>query len=281
MSTGSGIEWTDATWNCLAGCTAVSPGCANCYAATTTRRLEAIGQADYAGLTTDKHFNGKVRCLPHKLGIPLKRRKPTMYFVNSMSDLFHEDVPDEFIDKVFAVMALADWHTFQVLTKRPARMANYISGHRYGEWCDIARMMECEKSSRAAGYPLRNVWLGVSAEDQQRADERIPWLLKTPAVVRFVSAEPLLGPINFGAHLSTSDEFAATWPDRRLHWVIDGCESGPRRREYRVEWSRAIQEQCAAAVVAYFRKQTIVEGRVSHDPAEWQEDLRVRQFPTT
>lgn len=120
------IEWAQRVWNPVAGCQAVSPGCANCYAATMTRRLEAMGQADYAGLTTAKHFNGVVRCLPHKLDVPLRRKKPTTWFVNSMSDLFHKDVPFEFIDRVFAVMALCTQHTFQVLTKRPERMAEYL-----------------------------------------------------------------------------------------------------------------------------------------------------------
>lgn len=348
MSSTSNIEWTGATWNCLAGCEAVSPGCAHCYAATMTRRLEAMGQADYSGLTTDKHFNGKIRCLPHKLDIPLKRKKPTVYFVNSMSDLFHEDVPDEFIDKVFAVMALCPQHTFQVLTKRAERMHAYTqrfldnSTHlsRYGCWAsDTANwltsnglrkreprdggedsdatyeaLLNAFGGYRHGGF-LPNVWLGVSAEDQQRADERIPWLLKTPAAVRFVSAEPLLGPIDFGLR---------NWADLgrddcRLDWVIVGGESGPMPRPCCLSWIRLIVDDCQAAGVACFVKQLggrpihehaggdrehrsynpcgwredLPSGRViAHhgghlhlkdkkggDPSEWPADLRIRQYP--
>lgn len=303
MAANSGIQWTDATWNCLAGCEAVSPGCANCYAATMTRRLEAMGKADYTGLTTEKHFNGKVRCLPHKLGIPLKWRKPRRVFVNSMSDLFHEDVPDAFIDRVFAVMALCPQHTFQVLTKRAERMHRYMTAEGCRQrvieatetvWDEPNTAEFVQEHIYQSGGVLPNVWLGVSCEDQQRADERIPWLLKTPAAVRFVSAEPLLGPIDFtiryqvadgGHHNMDSLRGYGGWGDYdrskyKLHWVIDGCESGPRRREYHPKWSWSIQEQCKAAGVAYFRKQMIVNGKVSHDPAEWHADWRVREFPT-
>lgn len=322
MANNSHIEWTDASWNCLAGCEAVSPGCANCYAATMTRRLEAMGQKDYAGLTTAKHFNGKVRCLPHKLDVPLKWRKPRRVFVNSMSDLFHEDVPDEFIDKVFAVMALCPQHTFQVLTKRPERMCQHMNGKYLtdgveSECCTFLNA-GLGKEPNPKAWPLPNVWLGISAEDQQQADERIPWLLKTPAAVRFVSAEPLLGPIDFGndllpSLLSLRGCLKPDWTPRsdKVDWVIVGGESGSGARPCNLEWIRSIIGQCKAAGVACFVKQLgakpfdgacdsepfdgscghgmgIADGRhylvgidnkKGGDPDEWPEDLRVREFP--
>jgi protein gp37 len=292
VAANSGIEWTEATWNCLAGCEAVSPGCAHCYAATMTRRLEAMGQADYAGLTTDKHFNGMVRCLPHKLDIPLKRRKPTTYFVNSMSDLFHEDVPDEFIAEVFSVMAQCPQHTFQILTKRAERMQALLSGPKdHSLWHPLIWH----------GGALPNVWLGVSAEDQERADERIPWLLETPAAVRFVSAEPLLGPVDITGFMhdsicfETLDDIGCICSKPRevhLDWIIVGGESGGEARPCETNWIRSIVRQCKAAGVACFVKQVgafprfdrdeatnFVRDKKGGDPAEWPEDLRIRQMP--
>jgi protein gp37 len=287
VSDTSNIEWTDASWNCLAGCEAVSPGCANCYAATMTRRLEAMGQADYTGLTTKKHFNGTVRCLPDKLSIPLKWKKPRRVFVNSMSDLFHEDVPDEFIDRVFATMSLTPQHTYQVLTKRAERMYKYIYGWPKGMSRGHHIALRRNKDGTALAtippthsptgsfedgtgptvkLPLPNVWLGVSAEDQQRADERIPWLLKTPAAVRFVSAEPLLGPLDISPWLRAScsahpksDGYkccAGNAPRYApLTWVIVGGESGPKARPMHPAWVRQIRDQCQQAGVPFFFKQ--------------------------
>lgn len=275
MAANSSIEWTEATWNCLAGCEAISPGCANCYAKTMTRRLEAMGQADYAGLTTDKHFNGKIRCLPQKLGIPLKRKKPTTYFVNSMSDLFHDDVPASFIDAVFAVMAACPQHTFQVLTKRAGRMCDYLRGRDVGKrWWrlmnEYARPAIVEVAEYWTCNGLPNVWLGVSCEDQKRADERIPHLLKTPAAVRFLSCEPLLGPIDLTEHYfwrcaECGRDGTHEWSVCRDHgpmrfgsgidWVIVGGESGPGARPCNVEWIRGIVQQCKGAGVPCFVKQ--------------------------
>lgn len=302
MAANSAIEWTDASWNCLAGCEAISPGCANCYAATMTRRLEAMGQKDYAGLTTAKHFNGTVRCLPDKLDIPLRWRKPRRVFVNSMSDLFHEDVPDEFVVEVFATMYEAQWHTYQVLTKRAERMASLVSNPRF-PWAIGVRAHARLTGEKAAVltqqdviqdvmdcWPLPNVWLGVSAEDQQRADERIPWLFKTPAAVRFLSCEPLLGRLDIGlrnwAHIGRDD--------CRLDWVIVGGESGAGARPCNVADIRFIVEDCKEAGVACFVKQLgsnpVFPGdpmKTAHasnrnkggDPADWPRDLRVREFP--
>lgn len=217
------IEWTEQTWNPIAGCSLASPGCTNCYAMTMAARIARMNPEleHYRGLTQSSKagpvWTGKVALAPeHTLTAPLRRRKPTMYFVNSMSDLFHEDVPDEWIDRVFAVMALcrdgasgADphprEHTFQVLTKRSKRMQSYMTaGGVAARVMDAAELIACggEKAKSwgpdwTMPWPLPNVWLGVSCEDKRRADERVPDLLATPAAVRFVSAEPLLGPIDF------------------------------------------------------------------------------------
>src|SRR4051812_3638671 len=206
MSGPSNIEWTGFTWNPIAGCTVLTPGCKRCYAMKMAARLEAMGQELYAGLTKPSKagpvWTGVVRQAPeHVLLSPLKRRKPTTYFVNSMSDLFHEDVPDEWIDRIFAVMALSPQHTFQVLTKRAERMRAYLTSCcRDGidfAMNEMAPAHWCKRELQDYGdLPLKNVWLGVSAERQQEADERIPQLLQTPAAIRFVSLEPLLGPIN-------------------------------------------------------------------------------------
>jgi protein gp37 len=219
MADKSAIEWTDATWNPIVGCSIVSPGCTNCYAMKMAGRIEAMGGAKhYAGTTKKVNGNtiwtGKLALAPEKTLLqPLAWRAPRRIFVNSMGDLFHEDVPDAWIDKVFAVMALAKQHTFQVLTKRANRMREYFEKidrelRQGGEQgyaprrldqlaCDLSGSPCAAGLMEATDWPLPNVWLGVSAERQQEADERIPELLATPAAVRFVSAEPLLGPINF------------------------------------------------------------------------------------
>jgi protein gp37 len=310
MADGTGIEWTDATWQVTHGCSLVSPGCSNCYAMRMAARLQAMGQKRYAGLTQPSKagavWSGVVRpCSDETLAIPLRWKRPRRIFVDSMSDLFHEDVPDEHIDKVFAVMALAPHHTFQVLTKRSARMqrwfASWPSGaarHHHirsavhallrprGDWS--SRDPEWQKSIDAIDgcWPLPNVWLGVSVEDQQRADERIPDLLATLAALRFISAEPLLGPVVLDPLWLTaspsaafaSGEVTAHMPDwtrigaHALDWVIAGGESGPRRRPVNPDWLRSLRDQCAAAGVAFFAKQL---DKVAPIPP----DLMVREFP--
>lgn len=201
----SNIEWTEQTWNPIVGCSRISMGCQNCYAEVMTKRLEAMGQAKYAGLLNEQgRFDGVVRFDEESLLIPLKRKKPTTYFVNSMSDLFHESIPDEWIDRVFAVMALSPQHIFQVLTKRADRMREYCRDlkHYRGALSDfwigdaihhLAPFITSETLRTARiDKPLPNVWLGVSVENQKAADERIPHLLDTPAAIRFLSCEPLL-----------------------------------------------------------------------------------------
>lgn len=276
MSTNSNIEWTDATWNPVTGCTRASTGCDNCYAVSMTKRLEAMGQTEkYGGLVKPgrKHFNGVVKCHEQDLGIPLRRKKPTTYFVNSMSDLFHEAVPFEFIDKVFAVMALAPQHTFQVLTKRAARMAEYFGQKR--DWSAAANQVydahirpleqDLYLASEVAGL-LPNVWLGVSVENQQTADERIPYLLQVPAAVHFLSCEPLLGPVDLGKYYFAdketgrypfpylAEEYRTKWVNL-LNWVIVGGESGCGARPMHPAWARSLRDQCEAAAVPFLFKQ--------------------------
>lgn len=278
----STIEWTDDTWNPVSGCTRVSAGCDNCYAVKMTKRLDAMGQEKYSGLVNlgKGHFNGIVKCHEDTLTIPLKAKKPRRYFVNSMSDLFHKEVPFEFIDTVFAVMALCPQHTFQILTKRPERMAEYLSfvdpgGFREVVWANALRHLRDPEPFRsttsAVPWPLPNVWLGTSVEDQQTADERIPHLLKCPAAVRFLSCEPLLGPVDL-TRLPVGRNFidclrcdfhggqgsviagppSGTGP---VDWVIVGGESGPGARPMHPDWARSLRDQCVAAGVPYFFKQ--------------------------
>lgn len=256
----TGIEWTDVTWNPVRGCARVSPGCENCYAERMAHRFSGAGRP-YDGLTVlGKHgprWSGRARFVAEMLDAPSRWLGPRRVFVNSMSDLFHDDVTDEQIGSVFAVMASSRRHTFQILTKRPMRMQDWIL--------------------RFAREPMRNVWLGVSCEDQQRANERVPLLLKTPAAVRFVSAEPLLGPIDFN---STG----------KLDWVIVGGESGAGARECRTQWIDSIVRQCKVTGTPCFVKQlgsaVIQDGerRAKRDAKggdmdEWPHGLRVRQFP--
>lgn len=299
MSTGTAIEWTDATWNPVVGCEPVSPGCLNCYAATMAHRLEAMGKDGYTPVTVSGRmtriaerrggravFTGSVRIQSDEvLDAPKRWKKPRRIFVCSMSDLFHHDVPDAFIARVFDVMRSTPQHTYQVLTKRPERMCLFLRGWR----------------------PPDNIWLGTSCEDQQRFDERVGHLLNCRGAVRFLSCEPLLGPISF----SGMPGFAgggvfrgrpAPW--KSIDWVIVGGESGPRSRACQLEWMQAIVRQCADANprVACFVKQLgsialspqvdpshlgvgvkwdrlELKDQKGGDPDEWPVDLRVREWP--
>ena len=265
----SKIEWTEKTWNPVTGCTPVSPGCDHCYAARMATRL-----AGRAGYPADNPF--AVTCHPDKLDQPLHWRKPCRVFVCSMGDLFHPDVPDSFIDQVFAIMAACPQHTFQVLTKRPERMVKYL--HNYGHahlWDRIyaaARTLPEHKVLKRnllniqyfPAWPLPNVWLGVTCEDQQRADERIPLLLQCPAAVRFVSCEPLLGPVDLGIRCNVpgmdcvdcpAPECSLRGNERQVDWVICGGETGPGARPMHPDWARSLRDQCKAAGVAFFFKQ--------------------------
>jgi protein gp37 len=272
------IEWTEQTWNPVVGCSIVSPGCTNCYAMKMAARIEAMGnQPRYAGTTKNVNGNavwtGKLAMVPDSAFLaPLRRKKPTTYFVNSMGDLFHEDCPDEWIDRVFAVMALAPQHTFQVLTKRAERMRQWFDGDR-ADRVGLAMLAIVDRiphGHRRLPWPLSNVWLGVSTERQQEADERIPLLLQTPAAVRFISAEPLLGPIDLtmihGRHWALTQHMNAlsgtanpslegVAPKANLDWVIVGGESGAGARPMHPDWARGLRDQCAAASVPFFFKQ--------------------------
>ena len=302
MASNSKIEWTEQTWNPIVGCSIVSPGCTNCYAMAMAARIDKMTMSShYEGLT--KKVNGK-SVWTGKLAIandhiflaPLRRRKPTIYFVNSMGDLFHEGAPDEWIDQVFAVMALTPWHTYQVLTKRAERMRSYaLSAFERLATSEAPFMHPAGKTTICKLFdwsvfrmPLPNVWLGVSAERQQEADERIPHLLQTPAAVRFISAEPLLGPIDLQPYLDLchaardGDCYATSCPQlrdkepersgrhcplddwdkvgegetpRRLDWIIVGGESGPGARRFEIEWAQSIVDQCKAASIPCFVKQ--------------------------
>jgi protein gp37 len=343
----SDIEWTDRTWNPLVGCTRVSPGCEHCYAERFVHRQLS---PQHRGLTVlgkgekGPRWTGEVRLVESALGKPLSWRKPQRVFVNSLSDLWHENVSNETVARIFAIMAGAPHITFQILTKRPERMREwfrwiatapawrtdgrhdplaYLCGTISEESAPLPAWVGEEGEAlfakmADAEWPLANVWLGVTAEDQQRADERIPLLLDTPAAVRFVSYEPALGPVNFGPWmgLECTHEDAYTESDTNatickrcddaahLDWLIVGGESGHGARPFDVAWARSAVEQCQEAGTACFVKQLGAQPRAhifkrplthdefgssafdvplksgkGNDPAEWPRDLRVREFP--
>lgn len=305
MADNTAIEWTDATWNPITGCSVVSPGCTNCYAMKLAGgRLRNV--TSRKGLTRDSKagpvWTGEVRFNEDELLKPLSWKRPRKIFVCAHGDLFHEGVPDNWIDRVFAVMALTPQHTYQVLTKRAARMRAYFSdegligGRAWQvavefmgplvEGPDEDRLFDRQNSalnklpSLSQRWPLPNVWLGVSAEDQARSDERIPDLLATPAAIRWLSAEPLLGPIDlFSAKGGTlwmggqrgcdGQHHGIGTPEcpRELHhhhdercgpgldWVVAGGESGPGARPMHPAWVRSLRDQCADAGVPFLFKQ--------------------------
>lgn len=242
------IEWADATWNPITGCSKVSEGCDHCYAETIARR--------FAGTSAYPH-GFEVTLRPERLDQPLRWQRPRRIFVNSMSDLFHRDVPDEYIARVFAVMARAPQHTFQVLTKRPGRMRSLLAHEAFADW--VGSFVRVGYSGRWASnrWPLQNVWLGTSVENQKWADVRIPQLLGTPAAVRFLSCEPLLGPLNLrtGRYAMPPDGEILGTSLNGIDWVIVGGESGPGARPMHPDWARSLRDQCAAAGVPFLFKQ--------------------------
>lgn len=276
MSATSSIEWTEATWNPVSGCTEVSAGCDRCYAKTFAERFRGT-----PGHYFERGFDVQLR--PNMLELPLKWRKPKRIFVNSMSDLFHDQVPDAYIARVWAVMELAEQHTFQVLTKRHARMRSLLNSVVFGSMVSAAvrRMLDAgvpfpaswDPEGHRPEWPLPNVWLGVSTENQQWADIRIPALLDTPAAVRFISAEPLLGPVDLlGDAENPGPAIVRTGVQTRPHtadgpaeydyddqvgidWVIVGGESGHGSRPMHPDWARSLRDQCQAAGVAFLFKQ--------------------------
>jgi protein gp37 len=276
MANKTSIEWTDYNWNFLRGCSRVSEGCRNCYAEGVAARFSGEGMP-YEGLAKfvdhKPRWTGEISFHEDILIEPLTWRRPRKVFVNSMSDLFHEKVTDEMLHKAFAVMALTPQHTYQILTKRPERMRKYFfrdNEETIRRWHNAYPKGGLVETLWT--LPLPNVWLGVSVEDQKTADERIPLLLNTPASVRWISAEPLLGPIKFktakGWDKSYDDEFwmaekasviddFAYWAihDNGLNWVVVGGESGSGARPCDVQWIREIVDQCKAAGVPVFVKQ--------------------------
>lgn len=248
MGIKTGISWTDATWNPIRGCSRVSAGCQNCYAEALAGRWSGPG-LPYVGLVKkvggEHRWTGDVSFIERHLNDPLRWSKPARIFVNSMSDLFHENVKDEWIERIFLVMAKAHRHTFQILTKRPWRMLNWFMRK--------ALVGTGEDLFQAAGgrWPLPNVWLGVSAEDQETWDDRVELLGQTPAAVRFVSAEPLLGPITCGNAFDQDDSGIY----RPIDWVICGGESGPDHRPMPLSWAHDLRIQCQLAGVPFFFKQ--------------------------
>jgi protein gp37 len=306
MADKSKIEWTDATWNPIRGCSVVSEGCRNCYAMQVAARFSGEG-LPYEGLayrnSSGAHWTGKVRLIEEHLEDPLRWKRPRRIFVNSMSDLFHESIPTEWILRIFEVMAYAKHHVFQVLTKRPERMRHLLyypdDGKFHGDSAEHHRLLMTQ--------PLSNVWLGVSCEDQKTADERIPLLLQTPAAARWISAEPLLSWIRFDDPPPSLDRPSYFYgyqnfrsADKHdIDWVVVGGESGAKARPFNLAWAREIVRECRAAAVPVFVKQLGANPVWDRDqwenlPArealgltdkkggninEWPEDLRVREFP--
>lgn len=213
MGTQSKIEWTEQTWNPATGCTKISPGCKNCYAETMANRLQAMGTPGY-----DNGF--KLSLMHSRLSQPLSRKKPTMYFVNSMSDLFHEEIPSEYLDQIFAIIQQTPQHTYQILTKRAARMREYFANREVPN----------------------NVWLGVTVENREHGIPRIDELRHIPAKIRFLSVEPLL-------------EYLGVFDLSNIHWVIVGGESGSKARPMQQEWVSSIRTQCEEVGATFFFKQ--------------------------
>lgn len=258
MSGPSKIDWTEATWNPVTGCTKVSPGCDHCYAETFAERWRGVPGHPY-----EQGFDLKL--WPERLNVPLGWRRPRLIFVNSMSDLFHAQVPYEFVERVWSTMAETRQHTYQILTKRPDRMERFVDRlvGRFGI--------------------LPNVWLGTSVESQAYV-VRAKRLLEASAAVRFLSIEPMLGPVHLDSVL-WQPRHAGGSPESAIDWVIAGGESGPGARPCDLDWLRSLRDQCRLAGVAFFLKQvgTVAAGRGNrgkgNNPFLWPPDLRVREMP--
>lgn len=315
MGQTTAIQWTEASWNPIRGCSRVSEGCRHCYAEVMAARFGQRKGQPYYGVVTKGKWNGIVQFVPEHLRDPLKWKQPRMIFVNSMSDLFHEGVQDEWLEKIFDVMYKASHHTFQVLTKRPERMLT---------WCTQAKV----RGLRLIDKPLDNVWLGVSVENQTTADERIPLLLQTPAAIRWVSYEPALGPVDFGLNrwiclrrpVVSSDAFVETRIEPGIHravkpyaeytgltvsglqlsasvyeclptldYLVCGGESGPNARAFDFAWAASTISQGREAGAKVFIKQAgsnpflhgqrlYLKDRKGGDPSEWLPEFRIRDW---
>jgi protein gp37 len=307
----STIEWTDETVNPIVGCSKISPGCQNCYAANAAKspRLQQFPQYQKVAA-----WDGTVEFVESQMLKVLKWKKPKRIFVCSMADIFHKNVPDEWLDKIFAYMAIANHHTYQILTKRPERMAEYftvesanrvttlyhqllkdgVGGKIKQDWVE----RHCTVFQIDEWWPLNNVWLGVSVENQKAADSRIPILLETPAKVRFLSCEPLLGEVNLSEYLEIDCYVdSMSTPDgsgridiKPINLIIAGGESGPNARVCHVEHLRSLVQQCQEAEVPVFVKQLGKLPLLNNGPykisdrkggifSEFPEDLEVREFP--
>lgn len=238
------IEWTDQTWNPIIGCSKVSPGCDNCYAERMAKRLACMGKTQYQNVidgywdgnkAVTQGWNGNTNLVESALEKPLHWKKPRKIFVCSMSDLFHESVPFTWIEKVMSVIEECPQHTFQLLTKRPHIMAEYFNG--------LGKRFELSH--------LSNLWLGTTCENQEMADKRIPVLLKIPAAKRFVSVEPMLGPVRVDYYSTNFTTGECTL----LDWIICGGESGPGARPMHPDWARGLRDQCKEAGVPFMFKQ--------------------------
>ena len=294
------IEWTDVTWNVVTGCSKVSAGCANCYAERMAKRL-----AGRCGYPKENPF--AVTFHPDRLEMPMRLKKPSRIFVNSMGDLFHPEVKGEWLSQVFSAMANAHWikgHTFSVLTKRPERMKSVIEeiGENLAEQRKGVKNPDGSTTHKVTfTFPLKGVELGVSVEDQKTADERIPILLKTPAAMRFVSYEPALGPVDFTSNtggtrwIGGQRGCAGTIPvgndkgrfeyrhfhddlcEPSLDWVIMGGETGPKARPMNPEWARKVRDDCAAAGVPFFFKGS--GGRTKKEKTILLDGVKHHEFP--
>jgi protein gp37 len=260
------IEWCDYTWNPITGCSPASEGCANCYAAAIAKRF--------------KKPWGTPVFHPEKLAEPMRLRKPSRIFVNSVSDLFHEGGSWAWVDKILSVVAACPQHTFIVLTKRADRMGRYfrslyttkMAATRLGAAMSFLNLGDDKYGSvinsiegrfgpnDSVGWPMRNLWLGVSVENQARADERIPLLLQTPAAVRFISVEPMLEEVSLRNYYREEGSGCYSTHLDYLDWVICGPESGPKARPFKLDWARSLRDQCAAAAVPFFFKGVAAKG---------------------
>lgn len=306
------IEWTDYSWPVVNGCRRVSAGCGTgreggCYAERlAATRLKHTDRYRGLAVMTDKgpQWTGETRLIEKELEMPLRLKKPSRIFVADMGDLFFENVPFDAIDRVWAVMLLSPRHTFQVLTKRPARMLEYLRGpdlyDRVVRSADALRRARPQLTqigiSNPATIPPSWIWLGTSVEDQKTADQRIPILLETPAAVRWVSFEPALGPVDFeriqwpGRH-RVDVLRGGTWElgggfcqhsdfPAKIDWIVAGSESGPRARAAELDWFRTVRDQCVASNTSFFFKQWAVNGRKQPVPAldgrQWMQFPEVR-----
>jgi protein gp37 len=289
------IHWTNETWNPLVGCSKISAGCARCYAAEAAKSARLQQFSQYQAV---KDWDGTIAFVESQLLKPLSWKAPKKIFVCSMSDIFHAHVKDEWLDKIFAVMAFARQHTFQVLTKRPERMQQYLSDPATVDRIEEAGYSFTHNMDCINNWPLPNVWLGTSIENQEVVDQRIPHLLETPAAVRFLSCEPLLESVDISNYLPRQTSANLVLP--HIGWVIIGGESGAKSRPCHQNWIESIVTQCQQQSVAVFVKQwgqnpvtypypgfglsdvkVKLKDRKGGDMAEWPDDMKFRQFPIT